>query len=115
MDENKLTLEEAMQYTDDMLAQGHKSDGCTMAPDMGINRFCRMHDMLRRFKPVSALQADNLFFQGIVTKGPRYYPIAVIYWLAVRIEHLSPLSMAATFGVAFMSTFILVALYLSSS
>lgn len=81
-------LNDALEWSYEMTLAGHKSDGCTFAPDMGIRDFCRMHDFLRRLKPVDALRADNLFFQGIMTKGIRYLPIAVIYWVAVRAAYL---------------------------
>jgi hypothetical protein len=82
-----MTLDGALAFTEEKLREGAKSDGCTMAPDLGIKKFCVMHDMLRRFKPVSAARADKLFFDGIMTKGLRYLPIAITYYLAVRITY----------------------------
>ena len=79
-----MNLEQATIYTDKKLSNGEKSDGCTFAPNLGIKKWCIMHDMLRRFKPVSALEADNLFFKGILSEGKKYTPVAMIYWLAVR-------------------------------
>ena len=79
-----MNIQEALSFTEIKIKNGAISDGCTYAPDLGIKKWCVMHDMLRRFKPVSALEADNLFFKGIMTKGFRYIPIAAIYWLAVR-------------------------------
>ncbi len=83
-----MDLQEAMEFTQQKLDEGHKTDGCTYAPDLGIKKFCVMHDMLRRFKPVSAFRADNLFFQGIISKSILYLPIAIIYWVAVRGSYL---------------------------
>lgn len=100
-----MNLQEALEYTDEMLRKGHESDGCTMAPDLGISRFCRMHDMLRRFKPVSATRADSLFFKGIMTKGWRYLPVAVLYWLFVRTQSALNMDPVAMMG---FSGFILV-------
>lgn len=97
-----MKLEEALEYTDKKLDEGHKSDGCTLAPDMGIKKFCRMHDMLRRFAPVSAARADNLLFQGIMTKGWHYLPVASVYWIAVRAQsafNLDPMAMAGFGGI----------------
>ena len=79
-----MNLKEALKYTDLKIRTGEKSDGCTYAPDLGIKEWCVMHDMLRRFKPISSFEADNLFFKGIMTKGFRYLPIAILYWLLVR-------------------------------
>lgn len=83
-----MTLDQALRYAQQKLNEGHESDGCTMAPDLGIKQFCIMHDFLRRFKPVTTWRADKLFFQGIMTKGRRYFPIAVTYWAAVRVASL---------------------------
>ena len=80
-----MTLANALLFSKQMLASGHTSDGCTLAPDLGIKRFCVMHDFLRRFKPVSPERADKLFLQGIKSAGWYYYPIAYIYYLAVVI------------------------------
>ena len=79
-----MNLEQAIEFTRQRLEEGFQSDGCTYSPDLGITHFCHMHDALLAYKPVTRLQADNLFFQGICTKGIRYYPVAVIYWVAVR-------------------------------
>ncbi len=78
-----MILAEAIRYSDAKILQGNKSDGCTFAPDLGIEKWCIMHDMLRRFKPVTASEADRLFLEGIKTKGYRYYLIAYIYYIAV--------------------------------
>lgn len=89
-----MTLSEALRFTDLKLKEGFQSDGCTFAPELGIKKFCVMHDCLLKFRPSEAgyylvkmtrLEADNLLFKGICTKGVRYYPVAVIYWLACRI------------------------------
>lgn len=83
-----MNLDQALMFTQEKLNEGAKSDGCTFAPDLGIRQFCIMHDFLRRYKPVSTLRADNLFYEGIMTKGLRYFPVAVIYWIGVRIGSL---------------------------
>ncbi len=83
-----MDLKEAKAFRDKKVKEGNKSDGCTAALDLGIKEWCVMHDMLRRFKPVTAFQADNLFFKGICTEGKRYWLIACIYWLGVRIPNL---------------------------
>lgn len=83
-----MNLNDALEWAHQKFLEGHRSDGCTFAPDLGIKKFCYMHDFLRRFKPVDALRADNLFFQGIISKGVRYLPVAVIYWCGVRISYL---------------------------
>lgn len=83
-----MNLTEALRFTDAKKAAGWRSDGCTMAPELGIKKFCEMHDALRIFSPVSAWEADKLFFKGITTKGIRYYPVAMIYWVAVRIIYV---------------------------
>lgn len=83
-----MNLDEAMAYTKKMEAEGkYRFDGCTFAPELGIHKFCIMHDTLRVYQPngMSAWGADKLFFQGICSKGFRYYPVAVIYWSAVRL------------------------------
>lgn len=83
-----MNLEEALAFTKSKEKGGYRSDGCTLAPDLGIRKFCVMHDFLRVFEPVTALQADNLFFKGIMTKGLRYFPVAVVYWTAVRLAYV---------------------------
>ena len=84
-----MNLIEAISYTEDKVNNhGFKSDGCTFAPDLGIVKFCEMHDCLRAFKPVSTAESDKLFFEGICTKGIRYYPIAIVYFIAVRLQGL---------------------------
>lgn len=83
-----MNLQEALTFSAKKQAEGHRSDGCTFAPDLGIRKFCVMHDMLRRFKPVSAFEADKLFYKGIMSKGVRYFPVAVLYFVAVRIASL---------------------------
>lgn len=80
-----MTLTQALGFTDLKLSEGHESDGCTYAPDLGIKRFCVMHDFLRRFKPIPAKDADKLFLEGIKSAGWYYYPVAYIYYLAVVI------------------------------
>jgi len=110
MSSKKLTLEGALEWAHHKFLEGHKSDGCTMAPDLGIKRFCYMHDFLIRFKAVTRARADNLFFQGIWSKGWRYYPVAILYWLFVRAQGLSGLqpggfaaALAFTAMVSFMA------------
>lgn len=78
-----MNLSEAIIYTDKRLSEGHESDGCTYAPDLGIKKWCVMHDMLRRFTPIPAYEADILLMEGIKSKGYRYYPIAYLYYIAV--------------------------------
>ena len=112
LNNKNMDLEAALLYTQQKINEGNKSDGCTLAPDLGIKHFCVMHDMLRRFKPVSAFRADNLFFQGIITKGFRYYPVAVIYWLAVRWVAITRGSPAPSMGLlGFIVGVILLAVY----
>jgi len=99
-----MNLKEALIFTETKLASGEKSDGCTMAPDMGIHKFCVMHDMLRRFNPVSGLQARNLLFQGIMTKGVHYLPVAIIYWIYTLIDCY--VGIGGAIGITFLITFI---------
>ena len=79
-----MDLDQALEITYDALRRGFRSDGCTFAPELGIRRFCQMHDVLIAHNLVTRREADDLFYKGIMTKGKRYFPIAVIYWLAVR-------------------------------
>ena len=81
-----MNLDEAMRFTGSRKAEGFRSDGCTLAPDLGIKEFCEMHDALKVYKPVTAFEAGNLFFKGICSKGYRYWPVAVVYWSAVQIQ-----------------------------
>lgn len=84
-----MNLKDALEYTKEKEKIGeYIFDGCTFAPDLGIYKFCIMHDTLRTYKPVSAWEADKLFFEGICTKGIRYYPVAVVYWSVVRITYI---------------------------
>jgi len=83
-----MNLEEALKYTENKIALGVKSDGCTLAPDLGIFKWCEMHDMLRVFKPISAWEADKHLFNGIRSEGIKYLPIAIIYWVVVRIIYM---------------------------
>ncbi len=89
-----MTLDQALKITDIKVKElkektGQEFDGCTLAPELGIHKFCIMHDALRHFQLVSDFESDNLFFKGIMTKGVRYFPIACLYWTAVRIVSLS--------------------------
>jgi len=104
-----MNLEEALEWSHQKFLEGHRSDGCTMAPDLGIKRFCYMHDFLIRFKLVTRKDADNLFFQAIMTKGWRYVPVAILYWLFVRGQGLSglqPAGFAASLAFTGMVSFI---------
>lgn len=112
MDVSKtMGLDEAIAYAAHKVNNGVKSDGCTFSPELGINKFCVMHDMLRRFAPpnpvdpMTAFEADNLFFQGIMTKGWRYLPVAVFYWCAVRLEHY--IGFGGIFSMIFFAAFVL--------
>ena len=83
-----MTLEEALARLDSKVAEGWSSkDHCTFAPNLGIKRFCDMHDCLcehlKEFG-ITRRQADKLFYQAIKTKGWRYYPVAYLYWTMVR-------------------------------
>lgn len=80
-----MTLNEFIEYGDKKLAEGEMSDGCTFSPDFGISIWCKRHDMVRRFKPISASEADKHFFDGIKSEGLKYYPIAYIYYIFVVI------------------------------
>lgn len=79
-----MMLQNALRWAKQIETNGAKSDGCTWAPELGLSKFCKMHDFLIRFKKVSRFEADNLFFKGIMTKGWLYLPVAVSYYLAVR-------------------------------
>ena len=37
--------------------------------------------------PISRLKADNIFFQCLTAKDKKYYPIAIISWLHLRINY----------------------------
>ena len=95
-----MNLNEAIEYRDKKVKEGYRSDGCTAAPDLGITEWCVMHDVLRSFNPVSSLEADNLFFKGICTKGKRYYPVAAIYWVSVRTQSYIGFEGIAILGIA---------------
>lgn len=89
-----MNLVQAEQYRQACRAAGSTSDGCTFAPEIGTP-CCEMHDYLRRFKPdgVTPLQADNLLFLCILSKGqgvkkPLHFIVACFYWLAVRGAYL---------------------------
>ena len=90
MNAKDIDLEWALKFTEVKLAEGFKSDGCTFFPELGIKRFCQMHDALWRFNPfgITKLRSDILFVKGICTKGPRYYPVAAIAFIGVRIGAL---------------------------
>ena len=75
-----MNIKQALAFADNKLSEGHKSDGCTFAPEFGLTKWCVMHDMLRRFCPVSPAEADKLFLEGMKTEGLRYYPIAYLYY-----------------------------------
>lgn len=79
-----MTLEEALLYSLSCENLGHKSDGCTFAPDLAITKYCKMHDYLIRFNKVKRSEADKLLFAGIWTKGGKYKLIAILYYIAVR-------------------------------
>lgn len=79
-----MNLIDALAFTEQKRLQGHKFDGCTLAPDFGIKKWCDMHDALRRFRVVPNKDADILLFKGIWSEGVRYWPIAVLYFIAVR-------------------------------
>lgn len=106
-----MDIEEALKYAAARKAEGFRSDGCTFAPDMGITKFCEMHDALRVHKPVTALEADNLFFKGICSKGLRYWPVACIYWSGVRLQ--SWLGTGGVVSAVVLTAFILAALIYS--
>lgn len=84
-----MNLKEAEKYRDVMLARGHKSDGCTLAPEIGA-KCCKMHDLLRRIQPdgMTAAQADKLLFQCMWSRGGFVALMAPVYWLGVRIGAL---------------------------
>ena len=83
-----MNLAEARTFSREKQSKGFKSDGCTFAPELGIKEFCIMHDALRVFAPVTPREADDLFFEGIRSKGQHYLPVAVAYWLAVRFQYI---------------------------
>jgi hypothetical protein len=104
-----MNISEAIKFTDAKLASGERSDGCTLVPDFGIRKWCVMHDMLRRFAPVPALEADNLYFKGIWSEGVLYWPIAIIYWLGVRLQYY--VGTPGIIGIVFMTSFISLAYF----
>lgn len=79
-----MTLEEANRYMLQKLLEGHKSDGCTFAPYGNFSSCCRMHDMLRRFRPVIPREADRLLRECIMKKG--HPVVAWLYWFFVRVS-----------------------------
>ena len=106
-----MNLKEALAFTESKVAEGFRSDGCTFAPDLGIMKFCEMHDALRQLAPVTAFEADNLFFKGICTKGARYWPVACIYWLFVRAQ--SVLGTGGTVSAVILLSFLTIAYFAS--
>ena len=99
-----MNLLEAKKFTNAKLASGERSDGCTLVPDFGIREWCVMHDMLRRFEPVSALEADNLYFKGICSEGKLYWPVAIVYWPGVRLQYY--IGTPGVVGLVFLSSFV---------
>lgn len=99
-----MDLDEALGFAQKKITEGHKSDGCTYSPDLGIRRYCVMHDMLRRFSPVSSFEADNLFFKGIMTKGWKYFLVAALYWIVVRLQYY--IGFPGIFGLLFVGSFV---------
>lgn len=102
-----MNLAEALVFSREKQSTGFKPDGCTFAPELGITKFCDMHDALRVFEPVSPERADELFFEGIKSKGARYLPVAYAYWWGVRFQHKvgGTLNAVVILGfVAFVST-----------
>lgn len=84
-----MNLKQAEEYRDRMLAEGHKSDGCTFAPEIGA-KCCKMHDFLRRFRPggMTVAQADKLLFRCMWSRGGIVALAAPVYWVGVRIGSL---------------------------
>ncbi len=74
-----MNLSKATEYADSMLETEH-SDGCTWSPDFWVGICCKRHDMLRRFKQISAPQADWYFFLMMIRRG---FPLAPLYYAAV--------------------------------
>ena len=37
--------------------------------------------------PITRLQADNIFFRCMIGKGKKYYPLALLSWLHLRINY----------------------------
>ena len=83
-----IALEESLFWAHALYLAGERTDGCTFAPDFGIKRFCHMHDFLWRYLPMSPRKCDKLFRESILTKGPRYFIVAWLYWIAVRATYL---------------------------
>ena len=102
----------ALTFSREKQSKGFKSDGCTFAPELGIKKFCQMHDALRAFAPVTPREADALLFEGIKSKGKLYLPVAALYWLAVRFQHIVG-GTAPAIGILFLGAFITAALVLS--
>ena len=106
-----MTLQGALLFMLEKLQEGFKSDGCTYAPELGLTRFCVMHDVLLHYKPISTRDADRLFFKGIMTKGWHYFPVACIYWSFVRMAamfkyHYTPMVMIGLF-IGLITTIVL--------
>lgn len=78
-----MKLKEAIKYKDEKLLEGHKSDGCTFAPDFWIKECCQTHDFLIRFRKVSSFRADWIYFLLMLKK---LFPLAPIYYIAVSIR-----------------------------
>lgn len=83
-----MNLVQAKEFANTKLASGAKSDGCTLAPEVGAS-CCRIHDMLRRFLPegLTPAEADKLFLECMIEKG---YPIIgrIYYWAIVLTRKL---------------------------
>lgn len=80
-----MTLEEAKAYALLKLEQGNKSDGCTswLAPKGNHVECCKMHDMLRRFGPVSRFEANRHLRTCMIEKKRPI--LAWIYWIFTTI------------------------------
>jgi len=74
-----MNLEEAKQYAAKKLSEGNMSDGCTFSPDVNFTECCKMHDMLRRFRAVPRIEANNHLFSCMVEK--KHPVLACIYWV----------------------------------
>ena len=89
-----MKLSEARKFTKEMLDNGHKSDGCTLAPDFWIKECCQMHDMLIRFKPacektgkkITNWEGDWLYFLFMCR---RLFVLAPIYYIAVTLRTIA--------------------------
>lgn len=81
---------------------------CTVPAIFGLRKWfekrfgcdcCKEHDEYyikiwrawrRNLKPrVSRLQADNIFFKCMISKGRIYYPIAIFSWVHLRVNYWS--------------------------